>query len=234
LHRVSREQRITRAPGDASDVALSVVGDLAWLAWSDARESPGEGVADVYVTTLRSRDAQRAGDETRVLATAGHSRSPALAAFDDGTGAIVAWIEDAPPGVDAPGAAMAARVDGQARVTGPPRRLELAADGKPSTVALELAPADAGDRRERGVRAVVARTWRDEVTLDTTWLSPKQGESPARAWPLLDLDAPGSFDVVLSLAGDMLFFDDLGVASVTSAPPNGTHRVRQAVVDWRR
>jgi hypothetical protein len=219
LHRVSPEERITRATGDAGDVSLSVAGEVAWVAWSDSRESPRDGVADVYVTTLRTRDAQRVGDETRVLATAGHSRSPAVAATDDGSAAIVAWIEDAPPGVDAPGAAMVARVDAKAHVTRPPTRIELAAEGKPSTIALELAPdpAPGAEVRERGVRAVIARTWRDEVTLDATWLSSRRDEPVAPAWPLVDLDAPGSFDVALALAGDVLFFDD-----VAPAPPPGT------------
>jgi hypothetical protein len=239
LHRLSPEERITRAPGDAGDVALSVAGDVAWLAWSDARESPREGVADVYVTTLRTRDAQRVGDETRVLATAGHSRSPAVAATDDGA-AIVAWIEDAPLGVDAPGAAMAARIDARAHVTGAPRRIELAAEGKPSTLALELAPAGRAPGvggRERGVRAVIARTWREEVTLDATWLAFRQEEPGGPAWPLVDLDAPGSFDVALALAGDAIVFDDVGIATPpgTAAPSaTGAHRVRRAAVEWHR
>jgi hypothetical protein len=239
LHRLSPEERITRAPGDAGDVSLSVAGDLAWLAWSDARESPREGVADVYVTTLRTRDARRVGDETRVLATAGHSRSPAVAAIDADAGAIVAWIEDAPPGVDAPGAAMAARVDAAARVMGAPSRIELAAEGKPTTLALELAPAGPAPGtagRDRRVRAVIARTWLDEVTLDATWLASRPDESVAPAWPVVDLDAPGSFDVALSLTGDAIVFDDVGITPPGTMAPSGAgaHRVRRAAVEWHR
>ncbi len=220
LRRLAGEQRITRAPGDAGDVALAIAGDVAWLAWSDARESPREGVADVYVTTLRAKDAHPLGDETKVLATAGHSRSPAVAATGEGTGgmAVVAWIEDAPPGVDAPGAVMAARVDAQAHLAGAPARLPLAAEGKPSAIALERAGSD--------IRAVVARTWRDEVTLDAAKLSSDLG-TPSAVWPLVDLDAPGSFDVALALSGDGLYFDDLGSAA-------SDHRLRRASVDWRR
>ncbi|MDP9151027.1 MAG: hypothetical protein M3O36_13940, partial [Myxococcota bacterium] len=50
LRRVAREERITRAPGDAADVALAVQGETAWLAWSDPRESPRDGLGDIYVT----------------------------------------------------------------------------------------------------------------------------------------------------------------------------------------
>jgi hypothetical protein len=216
LRRVGPEQRITHAPGDAGDVALAVAGDVAWLAWSDARESPREGTADVYVTTIRTRDARRSGDETRVLATAGHSRSPALAAVDDG--ALVAWIEDAPTGVDAAGAALVARIDAEGHVVGAPARLPLAEEGKPSAVVLE--------RNGAAVHAIVARTWREEVTLDAAVLT-LQGAPAAPTWRLLDLDAPGSFDVTVALAGDSLLFDDVGAAA-------SDHRVRRAVVDWRR
>ncbi len=220
LRRIAREERITRAPGDAGDVSLAVAGDVAWVAWSDARESPREGIADVYVTTLRTRDAQRVGDETRVLATAGHSRSPALATTDQG--AIVAWIEDAPLGVDAPtaGAVMVARVDSRARLMGAPGRLPLSAEGTPSTLLLE--------RAGSAVRAIVARTWRDEVTLDAAVLPAAGDGLPTTAWSLVGLDAPGSFEVALaSPGGGALFFDDVGAAG-------GAHRLRRAAIDWPR
>ena len=101
LNRTAREERITNAPGDAGDVALAVKGDTAWLAWSDPRESLRDSSADVYATTLRVRDARKVGEETRVLATAAHSRSPQIVPAGDG--AVVAWIEDAPQGLEGPG-----------------------------------------------------------------------------------------------------------------------------------
>jgi hypothetical protein len=113
---------------------------------------------------------------------------------------------------------MMARVDAGARLVGTPSRLPLSAEGRPTAVALE--------RVGSGVRAVVARTWRDEVTLDATVFDAAGGAVP-QAWSLIDLDAPGSFDVALSLAGEGLFFDDVGVAA-------GAHRLRRAAVDWRR
>ena len=70
---VGRGQRITNAPGDASDVAILALPDAAgpdgrgavWLAWANPRESPQDGFADIYVAPLRGRDASRAGDEVR-------------------------------------------------------------------------------------------------------------------------------------------------------------------------
>ena len=57
------------------------------------------------------------------------------------------------------------------------------------------------------------------------------------AWPLVDLDAPGSFDVALALAGDALVFDDVGVTApggTAVASGTGAHRVRRAAVEWHR
>lgn len=215
LNRVAREERITNAPGDAGDVAVVVRGDTAWLAWSDPRESPREGIADVFTTTVRTRDARRSGDETRVLATAAHSRSSRLAAAGDG--AVVAWIEASPAGLDAPGAAMAARLDGAGRVVGAPWRIALAPDATPASIEL----ASAGDV----VRAVVARSAHGSVTLDAVALS---ADAPsAKAWTLLDLDAPASFDVTLALSDDAVFFVDSGSTAAA-------RRVRRAAVAWRR
>ena len=73
LDKVSREVRITSAAGDPSDVTLAVTpGDPSrvWLAWSDPRESPSEGLGDIYVAQLRAQDANRTGDEVRLLTTA--------------------------------------------------------------------------------------------------------------------------------------------------------------------
>jgi hypothetical protein len=234
LRRVAREERITNAPGDAADVALAVRGEVAWLAWSDARESAREGLGDIYVTTLHTRDAKRVADEVRVLSTAPHSRSPEVVPTPDG-GAIVAWIEDAAPGLDGSAgtsqplqeqrgrnlvAVMVARLDAAAHVVGTPARLALAGEGdaRPNSIAL----AAAGD----GARVVVARSSGDVVSLDAVLLGP-DASPVASPWPLFDLDAPPSFDVSLAFAGDALVFADVGAAS-------GDHRVRRAAIRWRR
>jgi hypothetical protein len=215
LNRTAREERITRAPGDAGDVSLAVRGDTAWLAWSDPRESPREGLADIYATTLHTRDARRSGDEVRVLATAAHSRSPEIVTTADG--ALVAWIEDGPTGLDAPAAALVARLDARGNVVGKASWLPMAGHGR--ATALSLAPAG------EGARVILARNDRDDVTLDAMTLGPDG--APGRPWALLDLDAPGSFDVALALAGDALFFDDIG-------PSAADHRVRRAALSWSR
>ncbi|HTQ44314.1 MAG TPA: hypothetical protein VMI75_16250, partial [Polyangiaceae bacterium] len=214
LQRTAREERITKAPGDAADVSLVVRDDTAWVAWTDPRESPTEGIGDIYVTTLHTRDAKRAGDEIRVLTTAAHSRSPRLALAGDG--ALVAWIEDPPTGVDAPGTAEIARLDATAHVLGAGQRLPLASSGSPATLVLE----SAGD----GVRAFAARSSGQDVTIDAVALR-GDGTAASPPWTLVDLDAPSSFDVALSVTGDAVFFDDIGAAPAD-------HRIRRASVAW--
>lgn len=213
LNRVAPDQRITRAPGDASDVSLAVSGEVAWLAWSDPRESPREGLGDVYVTQVRTRDAKRTGDEVRVLGTAAHSRSPAIIVVEGG--ALVAWIEDTPSGVDAAGAAMLARLARDGHVIGSPRTLVLGGEGRPTALALEPSA--------HGAQAIVARSSRDGSTLDAIDLS-ADGES-GRPWPAVDLDAPASFDVALSLAGDAVFYNDIGAGAAD-------HRIRRLTISW--
>jgi hypothetical protein len=215
LNRTVREERITHAPGDAGDLSLFVRGDTAFLAWSDPRESPREGLADIYTTTLRVRDAKRASDEVRVLATAAHSRSPDI--VPTGDGATVAWIEDGPTGLDAPSTAMVARLDAQARPVEKPVLLPLAGRGRATALVLEGTP--------DGVRVVLARNEGNDLTFDALTLA--ADGTAGHPWPLLDLDAPGSFEVALALVGDSLFFDDIG-----HSPAD--HRVRRAMLSWGR
>jgi hypothetical protein len=217
LTRVAREQRITNAPGDASDVTLAVGDGVAWLAWSDPRESPREGLADIYATTLGLHDARRSSDEVRVLATAPHSRSPQLATAA-GDSAVLAWIEDAATGLEGPAATMVTALDRTGRVVRPPSILSLAAEGRPTAIA--LAPA------HDAVRAVVVRSGTTNLTLDALLLG-ADGTGLTKAWPLMDLEAPVSFDATVALAGDAVVFDDVG------ATPSD-HHVRRAVVAWRR
>jgi hypothetical protein len=209
--------RITNAPGDASDLVALALGDRVWLAWADPRESPKDGMADVFVAAVRAKDAQRDLDEQRVLATAAHSRTPQLTASAEG-GVNVAWIEEAPLGVESPDSsgygAMWATVGASGKVA-KPRKLPLGGDGAATSVALE---ANAGS-----LRAVVARSMADAIALDGIDLTAPE----PRAFPLLTLDGPPSLDVALVLEGGALYFNDDG-------PAPSDKRARRARIAWSR
>jgi hypothetical protein len=214
LKRLSPDQRVTRAPGDATDVTMAwngaASGGLVWIAWSDPRESPRDGLGDIYVTTLRARDAKRVGDEERVLATAAHSRSPQLAS--DGRTAWVGWIEDAPPGVDAAGAAMTAEVDETGHVVKTPSVVHLADEGRPTSIALAASGPSFGN-----AQMVVARSAHDGVTLDAV--------TGGGTSSVVDLEAAAPFEVAVALAGGAIFYVDAG-----STPAE--RRVRRLAIAW--
>jgi hypothetical protein len=217
LQHSSRNERVTRGAVGAADVTLAVGGEMAWIAWGDARESPREGIADIYATTLKVTDATRAGDETRVLATARHSRSPTIAAVSESR-ALVAWIEDAPGGVDALAIGMIGCVDSRSNVVCPPVELSLAGAGQPVSIVM------AAVRDE--VHAVVARSsLGGGITLDGIRLG-GSGSPLAPPWPLVVLDAPASVDIALAIAGDGVVYSD-----IVSGP--GLRRIRRAEITWR-
>jgi len=66
---------------------------------------------------------------------------------------------------------------------------------------------------------------RADVTVDAATIA--ADGTPGRTWPLLDLDAPPSFEVALALSGDAILFDDVGASPAD-------HRVRRAAVSWTR
>jgi hypothetical protein len=223
--RVGKGERITNAPGDATDVTLLALPDAVgpdgrgaiWLAWADPRESPRDGFADIYVAPLRSQDASRAGDEVRVLATAAHSRSPSLGAR--GKEMAISWIEEAPMGADPNHArtygAMLAWLGANGAPAGEPTRLPLAGDGFPTSVALE------GSANE--LHAVLARAAADMIVLDGVDLLAGQ---PVTSYPLVTLDGPPSLDVALGLNGDALYFNDESAEA-------DARRVRRATIHWK-
>ncbi len=218
LARTAREERITTAPGDASDLVALPKGDVVWLAWADSRESPKDGVADIHLTSVRMRDAKRASEDVHVLATAAHSRSPHLAVGEEGT-MYLAWIEEALLGIAAPASAahgaLWTTLDAQGKPSGKPSRMPLAGEGVASSVAL--------DAKGANVRAVIARSDAEHVALDTVLLAP----GTPRAFPLLVLDGPPSLDVALVLDGDTLLFNDDG-------PMPQDRRARRARLSWSR
>lgn len=213
LSRAGREERITKAPGDALDLAALAVGENVWLAWGDTRESPREGLAEMYTAAVRGKDAKKILDEQRLLATAANSRTPSLAATADGV--AIAWIEDAPLGAETPGSsgygAFLARLSADGKPSGRPQRLALAGDGAATSVAL---------LRDAPLRAIVARGTLEGLALDAIDVT-----KPA-ATTVLGLDGPPSLDVSLATEGDVVFFNDEGTTVAD-------RRARRAHISWR-
>lgn len=218
LKRISGQERVTKAPGDASDVSLIARDGTVWLAWADPRESPNDGFSDIYVAPLRSQDARRSGDEVRVLATAAHSRSPSLAASGDGI--VVGWIEEAPMGAEATNAtaygAMIAWLDPKGRRVGEAVRTRGAGEGFPSAIVL--------DPHASPLRGILARSSRFELALDTLEISETR---VVRTYPIMSLDGPPSLDVSLALLDNIVFFNDDG-------PEAGARRARTLTLAWSR
>lgn len=210
-------ERITNAPGDASDLVALARGDLVWLAWADPRESPKDGMADVFVSAVRKKDGKRAFEDQRVLTTAAHSRTPQLAASGDNV--QLAWIEEAPLGVESPSSsgygAMFATLGANGKVTANPVKLPLGGEGAATSVTL--------DGHAGGIRAVIARSMTDAIALDAVDLAAAE----PRAFPLLTLDGPPSLDVALVLDRGALYFNDDG-------PQAADKRARRARIAWER
>ncbi len=217
LNRTSKEERITNAPGDASDVALLVQGDRAYVAWADPRDSTKDGFADIWLAPLRTKDATRAGDELKILGTAAHSRTPSLALAGDVP--VLAWIEEAPMGLDTSNmgsfGAMVARLDSRGRPQREPVRISLAGEGLATAIALEAT--------RTGVRAYVSRASRAELGIDAMDL----GTDASPAYSVLAVEGPPSIDIALAPLTGWLFYDD------ESGEP-GERRLRRATVLWRR
>jgi hypothetical protein len=220
LNRMAREERITNAPGDASDVTLlghGAAGGDVWLAWADPRESPRDGFADIFTARLSAISAKAVVPESRVLATAAHSRSPALGWSDAGR-VDIAWIEEAPmsSGSDNSGAygALIGSLDDHGHLASDVVKTHGASDGFPTSVAIE---------RSGGVlRVVLARAARDDLSIDVLELSKDHETQPSL---LYMLDGPPSLDVALSLVGGAVFFNDEGVEV-------GDGRARRLTVGW--
>ncbi len=215
---VGRGQRITNAPGDASDTTILATPSGVWLAWADPRESPQDGFADIYAAQLRPRDAVRVGEDARVLATAAHSRSPALALR--GSDIAVGWIEEAPMGADPKTSraygAMFAWLAPSGHAASDPQRLTVGGDGFPTAIAF--------DGSNGALHAVLARAETDMIVLDGIDLT---GDHDVTAYPLVTLDGPPSLDVALGVVGASLFWND-------ESADAETRRVRRATVRWTR
>ena len=93
LNHVTPEQRITQAPGAATDLSLVATKSGALAVWADSRDSEQPGTADIYATALRASDANRSDAELCLQKTRSHSFAPSTHAY--GSGALVVWLESA-------------------------------------------------------------------------------------------------------------------------------------------
>lgn len=217
LARVSEHQRLTTAPGDASDLTMTAhPSGVAWLAWTDPRESPREGSGDIYVAAVRAKDARIAVPEARVLATAAHSRSPSLSVSDDGV--ALGWIEEAPIGTDAAGhaayGAMLAVLDARGHAVREPARLTGASVGAPMSIVL--------DPTRGGARGVLVRSADQELSIDA--FTVEKSGAIVSSW-LGAPEGPPTLDLPLAFDGEALVYAEESRGA-------SEHKVRRMSVTW--
>ena len=137
LNRIAPEQRITQAPGAATDVSLVPTNSGALVVWADARDTEAPGAADIYAAALRESDASRVAPEVCVQKTRVHSFSPVAVPYGKNT--LVAWLEAAADtGSDEPAHVSFAQLDETAHVIGSVQSVTFAS-GTPVTLGLDCA-----------------------------------------------------------------------------------------------
>ncbi|HEY0463375.1 MAG TPA: hypothetical protein VGC79_04160 [Polyangiaceae bacterium] len=136
LNHLTPEQRITQAPGAATDLSLVATKSGALAVWADSRESERAGSADIYASALRGSDANRSGAELCLQKTRPHSFAPIARAY--GSGALVAWLEAASDRAEGePAHVNFAVLDEAGRLTGGVQSVTVG--GTPVTVGLDCA-----------------------------------------------------------------------------------------------
>ncbi|UQA60206.1 TolB family protein [Polyangium aurulentum] len=217
LRKVVPDRRITQAPGDSAEVQIAVRGTDTFLVWSDARQSPEEGYGDIHAVRLDTRSLQKVGAETRLFASAAHSRSPSVSL--SGNKVVVAWIEEAAaeakPGED-PGVRVA-MLDERGALAGPTQLVR----GEEGSAVTSVALTCSGPK----CRGVLTSALRETMILDAFELSPGAPPGPLKA--LATLTGGVNVDVSPSFAGpsaSSLFFGD-DVAG-------GPGRVRFMTIAW--
>jgi hypothetical protein len=205
------ERHVGTAASTATGVQLLVRGDSLVVAWSDARgQTPG--VADIFVARLTTKDLSPVGPERVVVATAAHSRSPAISAF--GEGAAVAWVEDAPASaLGKGGMLMLARLDSgaepvadsftTAELGGSPQSVGISCGGNACRVVTPVSTHDGAELQ--------AFEWRG-------------GQGPARGSRMIGLTTPPKGAVAPVVIGDGAFYVDESSRDA---------RVRYVSIDWK-
>jgi hypothetical protein len=203
------ERHVGTAASTATGVQLLVRGDSLVVVWSDARGQT-QGVSDIFVARLTTKDLSVIGPERPIMATSTHSRSPAITAF--GEGAAVVWIEDAPANALGKGATlMLARLDSGAEpVAASIAMAELA--GSPQGVGISCGANEC--------RVVTPVSSSDGAELDAfVW----RGQGAAKSSRMIGLTTPPKGAVApVAIGGGALYVDE----------SSRDARVRRVSIDW--
>ena len=213
LRKVGPEQRITNAPGDASDVALLVREKDALVAFSDARGAAGKA-GDAFVAKVRLTDAAKIGEELRLAQTPEHARAVRLVQV--GTEVAVVFLEQ-PVGVAAAAAegrttALVVWLDANGAPRGLPETLSLG-DVSPTSLAIGCA---AG-----GCRVAVTHGEGEALALS---VAPWAKGAPTSARDVVTLLARAGADAWPAIVGDAIYVLDDG--------PPGEGRARRVSIRW--
>ncbi|MFO0667191.1 MAG: hypothetical protein U0174_24775 [Polyangiaceae bacterium] len=157
LERITRQTRVTNAPGDASDlVMVRAEGPKAPIFLSWVKPTGPVTATDVYVARISAHNAERIGNETRLLASPSPSRRPMLSAKPDG-GVSVLWLEDeaAARGTQSDQAIYSVSIDNAGKLEGVPGRLFSVPNAQASTLAPSESASFLADVQEANQSSIV-------------------------------------------------------------------------------
>jgi hypothetical protein len=225
LTKVVADKRITEAVGDSAEVQVVVKGKEVLLVWSDARKSPEDGSADIYLARLDLATLKKEAPEARIFASELHSRTPQIQAL--GSGFLLSWIEDAfGAGRDGKADSAAstaekglrvARLDAQGAMIGIPQLLRGENGAAVTSASLGCGP--------KGCRGVLTTAQGEALTLDAFELTPGAPAGPLKQIALLTGPVTQDVSPVFSSPGAAsLFFADDAVG--------GSGRVRWMQIGW--
>lgn len=218
LTKVIPDKRVTDAPGDSAEVAMAVRGKDLFLVWSDARAKPNDGSGDIYVARLDAATLKKTGPETRLFASATHSRTPQIQ--PTAKGFLVTWIEEGEGGKrgDQGAGLRIAELDEKGGIIGAPQ-LVRASDGQGSITSSALGCSP------KLCRGVVTSALGETLLLGAFELRPGAEAGPVKTIAALtgsaDQDASPTFAGANAAS---LFFADDAVG--------GTGRVRWMQIAW--
>jgi len=225
LTKVVADKRITEAPGDSAEVQIVVKGKEVLLVWSDARKSPEDGSADIYLARLDLATLKKEAPEARIFASELHSRTPQIQPM--GSGFLLSWIEDA-FGAGKDGKAdsaestaekglRVARLDSQGAMIGIPQLIRGENGYAVTSATLGCGP--------KACRGVLTTAQGEALTLDAFELTPGSPAGPLKQIALLTGPVTQDVSPVFSSSGAAsLFFADDAVG--------GSGRVRWMQLGW--